>query len=180
MFKPVHAVSGGSLQAGIVGSDLTMTPDDNTYFAMVYALTLADHTYLKLGTGATAEIVKASNPVSGLLEIERAKDGTSARPWPAGTPIEYIFCSAAVSDMIAQNPLPTAITLTSADGSVTIEDEGGYTYDLSVVTTSVQPGDDTVEVESVIEGSNSIHYVTVNKAALVGCPGAASGGSDGG
>lgn len=170
MFKPVHAVYGGSLTTGISSSDLVATPDFATYSALETALGIADHTYVKLGIGANAEIVKVSNPTSGIVELERPKDGTVARPWPAGTTVSYIFCSDAVTDMIAQNPLPTAITLTSDSGTVQIRDMGGYVYDLSVRLTYIYPWDNTIEIESATYDYATSYQISVNKAALTGCP----------
>lgn len=170
MFKPVHTVQGGSLQSDIVSSDMFAVFDTDTYMALVYAIGAVDHTYVKLGTGRIAEVVKVSNPVSGLTEMVRGKDGTSARPWPAGTPVEYIFCSDAVTDMIAENPLPTAITLTSNSGTVIINDMGNYTYDLTVLGTKVEAYDNTIEVISSEEGYDEVYRILVNKAALLGCP----------
>lgn len=180
MFKPVHTIYGGSLQLGIVGSDLVMTPDADSFFAFVYALGAVDHTYVKLGTGRNIEVVKVTNPTSGIVEIERAKDGTQARPWPAGTPMEYLFVSDAVTDMIAQNPLPTVITLTSDDGTVEIEDKGGYVYDLSVLPTTIEALDDTMEIQ-VGTDDTGVHYtIGVNRAALIGCPNTSNSSGGGG
>lgn len=144
MFKPVHAAIG-TLDASLTAVSNIMVADDNLTAALIGALTSGvDHTYVKIGDGAGVEVVKVA-PTGGVLAITRAQDGTTAGVWAVGTCVEYLLCSAAVTDMIDTEVSPNNISITGSS-PIVVEDLGSGAFEISIEDTVITSTDGTINI----------------------------------
>lgn len=93
----------------VLADDLSLTIDPGLA-ALLVGLGGGDHYTITavetLGpTEISREIIKVTGELDGVLTVERAQEGTTARAWPAGTPIEMRLTAGVLAALI---PAPSA------------------------------------------------------------------------
>lgn len=164
MFKPAQLAIGSTIVSISSASNMLML-DNNLYNRLVEVLGEegTDHTYLRLTAGIIREIVKITYLSGGAATIVRSQDGTDAEPFAAGTYVEYEFCSAAVTDMIASLPANDVTITHEAPVTVTVNSPNNFTIGLEPV--SITSNNGTINVS----GSFPTVDLTVNASTLGLC-----------
>jgi hypothetical protein len=133
----------------MTSADNSIEPDSFLFGQVSAALfTPGDVTYLAIGEAPSMEIVRVTGYTPGFLLVTRGVDGTTARAFPAGTPVRYIMPAQAVLDMIqdaiAVLPLPSNLTFSiNAPNAV---QQMGNNVDIVIAPTSVTSPDGSVDV----------------------------------
>lgn len=103
MFKPL-ALAIGTLAAPINANATSaqVSPDLYNRIASVIGEAGEHTTYLQIGGFGYGEIVRVDAASMGWLTIARGQDNTVPRYFAAATHVQYVFCAAAVEQMIAE------------------------------------------------------------------------------
>lgn len=166
MFKPVHNANGCLTSAVSSGAGL-LALDSDTISALSAVLGLggSDHTYLRIGEPPLCEVVRVSNvTMDGTVDAVRAQDGTSARAFSAGAPVEYVMTAQAVEDIVNATVSPNNVTVVAGD-NITVSEGPEGTFTVSAVGANI-----TSEGTIAVSGTYPNISIDVERGAF-GCCG---------
>lgn len=150
MFKPVQGATGLLAQAvGVLDTVLYVNADLGNKLAVALGTGLGNFTYVLVSELGVVEAMKVTAADIYGLTVERAKDGSVARPFSVGAVVEYALVSEAVLDMINDRlqSLGDVNTLTfeiNAPHTVVKDDTGLVTIDIKPMT--ITSPDGTIDV----------------------------------
>lgn len=144
MFKPVNGAVG-CIQAGINNVSNVLSIDGDTYAKLSNALTVDDHTYMQLGEGTLVEIVRVQQLLgASLVSVARGQDDSVPRAFPFNTKLQYVFCAAAVQDMINGVSPPTILIEAAAGSSIVVTELAVGQYEIGMEPVSIASSNGSV------------------------------------
>ena len=166
MYKPMHGAKG-TLAAALSNVSIVMQVDENLYAKLEGFIGAEDFSYLAIDDGVNIEVVQVNGQVDGVVNIERAKDGTTGTTFGVGASVYYILTSEAVQFLV-DNTIESEgfgeFTFSINEPHTVENDDGVVT--INIVKPELSSEDLTIDVTSLDYGYN----VAVRRGAFGCCP----------
>ena len=157
----------GTLAAALSNVSIVMQVDENLYAKLEGFIGAEDFSYLAIDDGVNIEVVQVNGQVDGVVNIERAKDGTTGTTFGVGASVYYILTSEAVQFLI--------------DNTIDSEGFGEFTFNINephtvvnkdgVVTINIEMLSIDTENETIDVSTNGYGYfIDVRRGAFGCCP----------
>lgn len=165
MFVPVYDLDG-ELIASIFAGTTLLSVDTTAYDLLVSKLVGGNWTYATIRQGSIVEVIKITSAVSGVLNVLRGRDGTTAQPFSSGASLHYTFTQEAVEDIQAEGPSLSDISLIG-EGAVTVQQLSPGTFSISIPTTPLESAEGS---RITVTGQWPNQFVTLTGGAYGCCP----------